>query len=86
MPLMPCPECERPISDRAPACPHCGWPNPEVMSLAETQPSGEVSFLQSPAVHTVAKGLTALVVLNWVGKILFAVGALALLAYFFRLV
>jgi membrane protein YdbS with pleckstrin-like domain len=27
MPLMTCPDCQREISDRAPACPHCGAPN-----------------------------------------------------------
>ena len=26
MPLFPCPECKREISDRADACPHCGLP------------------------------------------------------------
>lgn len=26
MPLVPCPDCQRSISDAAPACPHCGRP------------------------------------------------------------
>lgn len=26
MPLMNCPECSRPVSNQAPACPHCGYP------------------------------------------------------------
>lgn len=26
MPLVSCPECRRSISDRAPVCPHCGFP------------------------------------------------------------
>jgi len=26
MPLIPCPECRREISDRATTCPHCGYP------------------------------------------------------------
>ena len=26
MPLIPCPECRKPISDRADSCPHCGLP------------------------------------------------------------
>jgi len=28
MALIPCPECKREISSAAPACPHCGFPNP----------------------------------------------------------
>lgn len=28
MPLVPCPDCHRQISDAAPACIHCGRPNP----------------------------------------------------------
>jgi len=28
MPLIACPECRREVSDAAPACPHCGNPNP----------------------------------------------------------
>jgi hypothetical protein len=26
MPLLTCPDCQKEISDRAPACPHCGAP------------------------------------------------------------
>ena len=26
MSLIPCPECQKEISDKAPACPHCGNP------------------------------------------------------------
>ena len=29
MALIPCYECEREISDKAPACPHCGAPKEE---------------------------------------------------------
>jgi hypothetical protein len=25
MALMSCPECSQPVSDQAPACPHCGY-------------------------------------------------------------
>lgn len=82
MPLMTCPDCARAISDRAPACPHCGWPNPEVAQAA-TRHSGDMPFLQSPTAQTVAQGLTIWLALKWVGKVVFAVAALAFLAYFF---
>lgn len=26
MALIPCPECRRDVSDKTPACPHCGYP------------------------------------------------------------
>ena len=26
MPLITCPDCKKEVSDRAPACPHCGAP------------------------------------------------------------
>jgi len=29
MALIPCYECEKEISDKAPACPHCGAPKEE---------------------------------------------------------
>jgi hypothetical protein len=28
--LVPCPECGAEISEDAPACPHCGRPNPDI--------------------------------------------------------
>lgn len=36
MPLIACPDCERPVSDTAPACIHCGRPSPG----AQLSPSG----------------------------------------------
>lgn len=32
MPLVACPDCQRPVSDAAPACIHCGRPNPGAAS------------------------------------------------------
>ncbi len=32
MALIPCPECEQDVSDRALACPHCGFPVAEAIN------------------------------------------------------
>ena len=40
MALIPCPECNRRISDKAAACPHCGLPSP-------TRPTGDINALLS---------------------------------------
>jgi hypothetical protein len=32
MPLGQCPDCGRPVSTRAPACPHCGGPLPPAVT------------------------------------------------------
>lgn len=83
MPLIPCPECEQHMSDRARACPHCGMPNAEApQASAEAAPAKTTGpFLQSPAAQTAIKGLTAWALIPWVGKIIFAIAALAFLAY-----
>jgi hypothetical protein len=39
MALIDCPECEKKISDKAAACPHCGYP------LRETRTSRELPFM-----------------------------------------
>ncbi len=50
MPLITCPDCNREISDRAPACPHCGLPNPASPPLAAPPPAAPVNV--SPKVTT----------------------------------
>lgn len=38
--LIPCPECEREASDRARACPHCGFPIAEEIGRALAEVTG----------------------------------------------
>lgn len=72
MPLIPCPECEGRVSNRAVACPHCGFP------VREGRPTGgegaaeeklqEVSpalYGRNPLIHLVV-GLLCLVVVGLV--------------------
>lgn len=38
MPLIDCPSCLHPLSDSAPACPHCGHPFRIAQAAAKPQP------------------------------------------------
>src|SRR5262249_35388945 len=49
MALISCPECRREVSDRAPACPHCGWP------IAESGRPGAQSGKGAPPVVFAAR-------------------------------
>ncbi|HKP76185.1 MAG TPA: TonB family protein [Longimicrobiaceae bacterium] len=40
MALVSCPECGEYVSSAAPACPHCGYPNPGLASRAAPAPPG----------------------------------------------
>ena len=40
------------------------------------------SFLQSQTAHTAVKGLTAWLLVSWIGKIIFAIAGLVFLDYF----
>lgn len=40
MSLIPCPECDESVSDRARACPHCGFPVAEEISKLLTDVTG----------------------------------------------
>jgi hypothetical protein len=79
--LNPCSDCGQHISDRAPTCPHCGAPR--MQGAQPVEPSAQPSFLQSQTAHTAVKGLTAWLLVSWIGKIIFAIAGLAFLAYFF---
>lgn len=48
MGLTTCPDCNKPMSDAAPACPHCGRPNASSTAVAgsEVHGSGEGLFLK----------------------------------------
>ncbi len=74
MPLMPCPTCGRQISDRAATCLYCGAPTHH--ANPRQQP-----FWSSPTAQTAAKGITAWLLVAWIGKIVFAIAGLAFLAY-----
>jgi hypothetical protein len=41
MALIPCPECKKPISDKAKCCPHCGFPMPDPAKTREQADSKE---------------------------------------------
>ena len=36
MALINCPDCGKEMSDRAPACPHCGHPNAKAVTIEQT--------------------------------------------------
>ena len=38
MALIPCPECGKEVSDRAPACIHCGYPLSSAAPYADFRP------------------------------------------------
>ena len=44
--LTQCPECELPVSDKANACPHCGYP----LKSSEKQKKKTSQIQQAPAV------------------------------------
>ena len=47
------------------------------------EPSAQPSFLQSQTAHTAVKGLTAWLLVPWIGNSIFAYTGQAPLAYFF---
>ena len=55
MALIPCYECEREISDKAPACPHCGAPKEE--QPPQSDPGGRKSASQF---YLAANGVTVM--------------------------
>ena len=79
MPLVPCPDCHRQVSDAAPACIHCGRPRPgaPLPRPAEAplpgrrrhplaaDPSGDTLSLRAVLRFAVAAGVIALVVASW---------------------
>jgi predicted amidophosphoribosyltransferase len=69
MSLIKCPACEKDVSPKAPACPHCGEP---LKSSVEASQGGAVN-MKDP-VHFVGMMLVGLIVL---GIIVFAIAALS---------
>jgi len=53
MPLAPCRECRREVSDEAPRCPHCGAPRPAVQDWRGTgyEWKSQASYLGYPLIH-----------------------------------
>ncbi len=81
MPLIPCPECGKEISDKAPACPQCGAPTiagkkadkkASVAKRANTQGMGCLMIILS-----IALGLT--VIGAPLASLIFVVGLIVLL-------
>ena len=51
MPLVACPECYRQISDRASACPQCGFPRPAALApSASADSSSRADVTAAPAI------------------------------------
>jgi hypothetical protein len=48
MPLIECPDCHKQISDAAPACPNCGWPNPWAAKAQSARGSYQPGPPQNP--------------------------------------
>lgn len=73
MALMKCPECTREISDKAPACPHCGYPiaaaaqgGPAIhggnaADIARTGGKVATTWLLAGQLHWLVRGLVAIV-------------------------
>jgi len=48
MALIPCYECEKEISDKAPACPHCGAPKKKAAPKKEAAPAKKAAPSTEP--------------------------------------
>lgn len=62
MPLIPCPDCEREISNRAPSCPHCGCP---IASQAKGRAESDRVSARTVTTQGTGKGLKVLVLVGW---------------------
>jgi hypothetical protein len=79
MALIPCPECRREVSDKAPACPGCGYPiaardggagsSATVGEIARTGGKVATTWLLAGQIHWIVRGLVAIVLV--VGLFLF---------------
>ncbi len=45
MPLTTCPDCQHPVSDAAPACPHCGKPSARAVVAGKVKTSSRVMIV-----------------------------------------
>ena len=62
MALIKCPECEREISDKAEACPHCGCPtakNVKQKQLSIADKFKEIAFKAKEKTISCAKSITS---------------------------
>lgn len=72
MPLILCPECKREISDKAVACPGCGYPIRE--------PSISSTFSSATTVKTAGTVFAAWLTAPWIARLV--VAAIALIGLF----
>ncbi|WP_300616849.1 hypothetical protein [Dokdonella sp.] len=71
MALIPCPECRKEVSDKAPSCPNCGCPfaahgggasqGSTAGEIARTGGKVATTWLLAGQVHWVVRGLVAIV-------------------------
>lgn len=77
MALIRCPECSREVSSHAPACPGCGYPL-QAGTARSGAPAPQPAW-QSPSVWgRIATVLGAWMIVPWLARLIFAVGALVL--------
>lgn len=71
MAMIPCPECQRQVSDQAPSCPGCGHPLKAARSV-DAQPVGRAGGIAQTVAPVVGKvASTYLIVLGVVAAVLF---------------
>ncbi|KQR50267.1 zinc ribbon domain-containing protein [Acidovorax sp. Leaf160] len=82
MALIRCPECSREVSSHAPACPGCGYPIQAGTAQSPRPGAGPHApqpAWQSPGVWgRIATVLGAWMIVPWIARLIFAVGALVL--------
>lgn len=80
MALVACPECKREISSEAPACPHCGKPQPEVQKAITRAAHRAQDNNQRVGCAVMIIGLIACLLFPMAGAVLMLVGLVLIFA------
>jgi hypothetical protein len=69
MALFPCPECQKDVSDKAPACPHCGMPLREAAAPLAVSPgaAATTSHVRRRMLMRIAGGVLVVLIVAGVG-------------------